>query len=334
MRVSEHSERLCGRAGVEVSVLLQDWARPRVPRAHAWLLTGYAGVQTAANARNTRSVQSTRAYPASKPPLEPVPRRACRQPRRAAPSGYPCARSAPSEEAGVTQLVTNFETLPPTLAARLNHAVYLAERWGVVSMTVTLDTSRGFDAELVYPDAPAWRSNAHEFNTLEDGVMQQLIEYVYEHRLKPDPDAGLHVAIERMTAEDFQELRRETEQSGHTDTLRDVERLSRPELHSVINSLTTWLALGVCASGTVGFALATVLAARVTSLAGLLAFATLATVFLALTAGIIIALAGVRSPVWRLLARWAARRVPLDADFGPFKPRDVSRPPGDTGLNE
>jgi len=222
-------------------------------------------------------------------------------------------------------LLTRLETLPPSLSARLGHAVYLAERWGVVSLTVELDTSRGFDAELVYPDAPAWQSFAHEFNTLEDAVVQQLIEYVYEHRLHPDPHVGLHESIERMTAEELQELMREAEEGGQADTFREIERISRPDPHIVINSLTTWLALGVCASGTVGFALATVLAARVTSLAGLLAFAALATVFMALTAGILIALSGVRSPVWRLLARWAARRVPPAADFGPFKFRDVSR---------
>ncbi len=83
---------------------------------------------------------------------------------------------------------TNFSGLGAKLEGRLVHALYLARRWGVQSFTCTLDTAVGFQAELLFDDAPAWRMHAEEFSYLEDAVLQQLVEYAYVHRIAPEAD--------------------------------------------------------------------------------------------------------------------------------------------------
>ena len=83
---------------------------------------------------------------------------------------------------------TDFSGLGAKLEGRLIHALYLARRWKVVSFSFTLDIAHGFDAELTFEDAPAWRMHAAEFTYLEDAVMQQLVAYIYECRIAPEAD--------------------------------------------------------------------------------------------------------------------------------------------------
>jgi hypothetical protein len=174
---------------------------------------------------------------------------------------------------------TDFQSIGPELASRLGHALYLAERWGVVSFTMTLDRERGFDAELVYRDAPPWRRFSVEFNDLEDAVMQQLIEYVYEQRLKPrDPDEGILSSIEQMTATDFEEL--------HRAWAADYpgEPSSAP-----IYSLKTWIALGTCVCGGLGFLFAMVLSSQAhTALWQVAVFGGTSVLLLGVAAGIVL----------------------------------------------
>jgi hypothetical protein len=80
------------------------------------------------------------------------------------------------------------DTLPEALHVRpaMQAALYIAKRYGVSAVRMSLDAAVGFRAELEYQDAPAWHEESGEFNYLVDGMLQQLIEYVYVHRLKND----------------------------------------------------------------------------------------------------------------------------------------------------